>query len=262
VATWGELGVQAQADYLALLATLPLVEVRREPGLLAVHTGVDSSTENGVVGNRASAAIAEELVAWFAEREAPASWLAPAPEPGLDEVLLRTGCRPEQTGIDMGVRLDALPEVAVPAGIEVEPVTDEGGLDEWLELAAACGIVTEPSAREPRRELMLALGLDPGAPVVSYLARRAGRAVGIAQAFYPGESVALLHVAVAEGERRRGIGRALVLARVQEARRRGCVQAVLGPSADGAKLYEALGFETAPSPGDRCYYLPISPAGP
>src|SRR4051794_15115702 len=43
---------------------------------------------------------------------------------------------------------------------------------------------------------------------------------------------------------RHGIGRARAAARLHEARERGCTAAVLAPSADGAKLYEALAFGT------------------
>ncbi len=254
--------MQVQAEYLALLGRAPGVETRREGALLAVHTGVDSNTENGVVGNEAEPAQAEELVAWLAEREAPASWIAPAPEPALAATLLQTGCRQELTGVDMGAQLAEIDDAPAPDGVELEAVSDERALDEWLELAESCEIEVDERSRAARRRLALALGLGPEAPVVSYLARRGDRAVGLAQAFYTGATVALLHVAVPEGERRDGIGRALAYARLREARRRGCIRAVLGPSADGARLYEALGFETSPSPPDRWYYLPISPAGP
>ena len=81
----------------------------------------------------------------------------------------------------------------------------------------------------------------------------------MASAFYAGGgTVMLTALAVLPDSRRQGIGRALALARLQEARKRQCELAVLAPSPDGAKLYETLGFETHPQPPDRWFYLPAS----
>jgi GNAT superfamily N-acetyltransferase len=84
----------------------------------------------------------------------------------------------------------------------------------------------------------------------------------MASAFF-GEKLALLTaVAVLEPERRRGVGRSLALARLREARERGCTRAVLDPSPDGAKLYATLGFETHRQPPDRWFYLPPADVSP
>ncbi len=252
---WGELALETQADYLAHLATAGVAEVRRDDGLLAVVTGVFSNTENGVVADEADDATIAELLTWFEARRAPGSWIALAPQRGLAERLERAGCRPERTGVEMGARLDAL-ELEKPDGIEV--VADERALDDWLEVAEACSLLAEPGDREARRRLALSLGLGGERPVVSYLARRGGHAVGLAQAFFASRTVSLLHVAVLEGERRGGIGRALALARLCEARRRGYETVVLAPSAEGEALYHSLGFGTSATPADRCFYLPLS----
>jgi ribosomal protein S18 acetylase RimI-like enzyme len=82
-----------------------------------------------------------------------------------------------------------------------------------------------------------------------------GKAVGSASAFYGDRTSSLTAVAVLEDFRRRGIGRSLALTRLHEARGRGCKSAVLAPSADGAKLYDALGFKTYEQPADR-WFLP------
>ena len=117
-------------------------------------------------------------------------------------------------------------------------------------------VVRRRAERTAWRSLQVGLALDRSAPSRLYVAVRDGRPVGLASAFF-GEEIALLTtVAVLERERRRGVGRSLALARLREARERGCTRAVLDPSPDGAKLYETLGFETHRQPPDRWFYLP------
>ena len=63
-------------------------------------------------------------------------------------------------------------------------------------------------------------------------------------------------VAVADDERRRGIGRALALTRLREATQRGSTIATLSPSPDGFELYRRLGFTVQPIPAGRWFHLP------
>ena len=64
---------------------------------------------------------------------------------------------------------------------------------------------------------------------------------------------------VAEEERRGGIGTALALARLHEARRLGCELAVFGTTPESAALYDRFGFTTQPDEGRRWFYLPLEP---
>lgn len=57
-----------------------------------------------------------------------------------------------------------------------------------------------------------------------------------------GREAYVSHVFVAPAWRRRGIGRALVSAIVDDARRAGLVRVRLHATADGRRLYESLGF--------------------
>lgn len=123
-----------------------------------------------------------------------------------------------------------------------------------------CGALDDTDAdRDRTRTVLLALELDRDGPLVCYVARRGGRAVGIARAHYATGAAVMQHVGVLPGERRRGVGRALAHARLAEARRRGYEHAVLSPSPEGAKLYGALGFAVEAFPPDRWFYLPVSP---
>ena len=255
---WGELALEAQAEYFELLATVG--EVRRADGVLAVCTGVFSNTENGVVANSADEETIVELRDWFEVRGAPASWIALEPAEELLDLLVRAGCRPDRSHVVMGARLETL-ELSEPQST-VEIVSDEDALDDWLSIGEPCGVISEPGDVEAVRRVALGIGMGGDGPLVRYLARRQGRPVGVAEAFYGRHTASLQHVGVLDAERRRGIGRALAVARLLDARRRGYETAVLGPSAEGQLLYESLGFTLEPGPPDRWFYLPVNPAGP
>ena len=78
------------------------------------------------------------------------------------------------------------------------------------------------------------------------IARRGGAIVGFACAYVVAGELMINDVAVAPDERRRGIGRALVVHLLEGARARRCRRATLEvrPSNLGARrLYEQLGFE-------------------
>ena len=94
-------------------------------------------------------------------------------------------------------------------------------------------------------------------PIRHWLARRDGRPVGDASAFFTSTTVLLEHVNVVEDERRRGIGTALALVRLHEGRRLGCGLAVFGTTPESAGLYEQFGgFTTQPVEGRCWFYLP------
>jgi GNAT superfamily N-acetyltransferase len=208
-----------------------------------------------VVANDGDAAEIADVVDWF--DGLPACWIALEPAPGLAERLVAAGCRAESGGVEMGATLEGLRLPPAPADVEVAEVA-EATAAEWLDVAEACGWINDPADRTPRRLVLTATGPE----VVAYVARRGGRAVGMARALYLPPTVCLLDVAVLNDERRRGVGGALAAVRLEEARARGCTQAVLSPSADGEGLYRSLGFEVSATAPGRWFYLPVSPGGP
>lgn len=260
---WGELSAELHAARLRHFAEFGAGEVLRADGAFAVVTGAISNIENGIVCEqpRLAAGAARGLIDWVRERAVPASWMAEiAVSEELHAELLGLGSREETTGVDMGTRLADLDlRGDAPAGVEIEEVRDESGLQAWLDVAQACGWFDEPATRNGQRRLYASLGLGPDRPSRHWLAWRSGEPVGMATAFFRPDAVLLEHLAVLPDERRRGIGTALALARLREAARLGCMAAVLGPTADSQPFYEALGFTLTSSPPRRWYYLSVGP---
>jgi GNAT superfamily N-acetyltransferase len=221
--------IDAQAEYLAHIRLVG--EVREVDGAFAVKTGAASNTENGVVAHGRVADVAA-LVDWFTDT--PASWLDVG---GLNhDALVAAGARPEFDGWE--IVFDAADIAVEPwADVEVQRVHDLG---HWFALAGP-----DYATLRPLYEQLVAL---PDRRVRFYVVENAG----FAAAFF-GERLTLFsHVGVTEQARRRGVGTALVAARLAEARGRVAV----APSRDGARLYESFGVEPRPLPPNRWYYLP------
>jgi GNAT superfamily N-acetyltransferase len=244
--------LDAQAEYLAYLGGAPSAEAREEDGVLAVMTGVSSNSENGVV-SRGRVENVAALVAWFADRRVPASWIA------ADDVvaaeLVAAGARPENGGWEMAAPIARI-ELAHRPEVDVDFVESPAALDAWFDLAAVSGWFGDPSERAPFQRLYGELIELPDRRVRLYLARLETDVVGFAAAFFGASSLLLTNVGVLERARRRGVATALAAARFRDAADAGCDRAVLAPSPSGRPLYEALGFDLHRTPPDRWYYLP------
>jgi GNAT superfamily N-acetyltransferase len=262
MAVWASPYLAAQAAYLRHLAGAPASEVFEQRGVWAVRTGVSSNTENGVLsddGANVAGDVVRKLTEWFAEWGVPASWICAEGAERLRTaaVLESAGWEPERNAREMRAAVPALVHAdPAPEGVRLERVTSVPRLDEWLDVAAACGWFETDAEREAMRVLQLDAGLAPTGPLRLYLARQEGSPVGMAAALYSGTTALLIANAVLASSRRSGIGSALARTRLREARAEGCELAVLAPSPDGAKLYESLGFETYSQPSGRWFYAP------
>jgi GNAT superfamily N-acetyltransferase len=247
--------LDAHAAYLRHLGTAAAAEVLGDgDGVYAVRTAVASNGENGVLSSGPVAAdTVWRVCAWFAEGRVPASWLTE--DDRSTAVLEAAGCTAERSAVEMRAAVRDVPAGGA-AGVAVEPVASERGLEAWLDVAGACGWFENEQERRALNDLYGGIGLPASSPFRLWLARHGDVPVGMAAAFHAGVTVLLSAVAVLPAARRRGIGRALALARLRDARDGGCETAVLAPSPDGAALYRSLGFETHPQPPDRWFYLP------
>jgi len=261
VSSWGSPFLEAHSSYLRYLGRASISEVREADGFYALLTGARSNAQNGATSTRLDPAHAPDLVsetiAWFRASKAPAAWLCAEEAAGLGSVLIAAGCEAETSAWEMRARLDDLGLDASPSGMaRVARVASDRDLGGWLAVAAECAWFEDEHDKETVRRLYEDLVFAADSQLQLYVALEDDVPVGMAAAFFTESIVLLDSVAVRPSERRRGVGRSLAVARLREARERGCNLAVLAPSPDGGKLYEALGFERHPQPPNRWFYLP------
>ncbi len=175
--------------------------------------------------------------------DVPGSWhVGPSMRPSdLGERLVAQGFVYGGDDIGMAVDLSALPEeVPVAEGFAVERVSDEAGFGEW---AATFGPGFGLGQVEVGwfEEIFRRLGLERAWR--HYLGRLAGEPVATSALFFGAGVAGVYCVSTVERARRQGIGAAVTLAALHEARDLGYTVGVLGSSEMGYPVYRRLGFE-------------------
>lgn len=235
--------------YLLHCGRAPGGEVHDTGEIVWAICGVHSSWMNGVVRTKlppdanVDTAIASVL-ARARERAIPFGWFVP---PGtspahLGERLEAHGMEFEDHEPGMAVPLAVLPEtVPVPDELSVVEVLDLPTLEQWIETLGISYGTSWQSLRS-RYEMRAAQGLGPGTPYRSYLAYLGDRPVATSELFLGAGVASILWVGTVPEARRLGIGAAVVLAPLQEARRLGYRIGALTASKAGYGVYRQLGF--------------------
>lgn len=142
----------------------------------------------------------------------------------------------------MGVALAQLPEtLSLPEGVTIERVTDHATQEQWVRTSCE-GFGMPLSAVEPELAAMAHDSLGDDAASHYYLARLHGEPVATS-ALMPAAGVAgIFAVSTIEAARGRGIGTAVTLAPLLDARSRGYYVGVLHASEMGYPVYARMGF--------------------
>ncbi len=235
-------------EFLLALGRAAGAEVRDDARVRWVIGDIPIDYHNCIVGadlspEEADGVILESLER-FRARGAPGSWhVGPSMRPpDLGERLMAHGFDYGGDDIGMAVDLSALREAPrVPENFLVGRVRDERDLAAWTRTLAG-GFGEGPVEAEWVGEMYRRVGLGDDAPWRHYLGRLGGEPVATSTLF-PGAGVAGIYfVSTAEHARRRGIGAAVTLAALRDARGMGCRVGVLGSSEMGYPVYHRLGF--------------------
>jgi len=226
-------------------------ELREEPGLTWYRSGLANPMDNGVLrtdlaGDEADARI-EATIAGFMERGLSMVWWGgPARRPAdLGARLVARGFEFEGDDPGMAADLRALNEgLPAPLGLAIERVTDDEGTYAWVDVLGAKHAGRRPPSRRSPLDLQLnaPASYAPDDPYRLYLARLDGVPVATASVLLGAGVAGVYCVATVPEARRKGIGAAVVLAGLREAREAGYRVGVLGSTAMGFNVYRRLGF--------------------
>jgi len=223
-------------------------EVRDEPDLLWCATGIPAAGWNRVLRARLAPDTVDTRIEWVMERaralRTPFLWqTTPSTRPAtLETDLLRHGFTDVGDEPAMGIALARLPDVAtVPAEVTIERVSNRTSLEQWARTAnEAFG--APAAAAAPFVAAVLRDALDERAAAHYYLARLQGEPVASAGLALAAGVAGVFSVATIPAARRRGIGSAITIAPLLDARERGYVIGVLQASAMGYAVYARMGF--------------------
>lgn len=172
----------------------------------------------------------------------PGSWhVGPSMRPtDLGTRLLAHGFEYGGDDIGMAADLSTLPEgMTAPADFVVERVRDEAELAEWA-VTFGSGFGVGPVEVRWIEEMFRRLGF--GGPWRHYIGRLAGEPVATSALYFGAGVAGVYFVSTIELARRRGIGAAVTLAALDEAKDLGYSSSVLGSSEMGYSVYRRLGF--------------------
>jgi GNAT superfamily N-acetyltransferase len=251
-------------DLFRALCTLPGSELVESPELCFHHAAPFNPMFKGVWGTRladeAVEAAIDERIAWFRERDAPFFfwWTGPSTQPDdLGERLAARGLisMEEQTQLvpglhalasgapAMGADLGAMNENALgqsPEGFAIEVVRDEEALEAFRRTFTEAYDVPEWAA-QAWVDATLELGVGR-TPWQLYLGRLDGEPVATTMLLNGGGVASVYAVGTVPAARGRGIGGAITLRPLLDARDEGYRHAVLFSSAMGVHAYERIGF--------------------
>lgn len=241
----------------------PGVRARDDETLAWVVTGIAEPFYNAVVRTRLAPDEADAVIAGmlqrFRRRGLPALWwVLPSSRPDdLGARLEAHGMSYRGEGPGMAMDLTALPAAEPPPpGFTVERVRDVVSLMEWVRTNEAAYGETTARVDLTYVQLESALGFGPERSYRRYLGRLDGQPVATSALFAQGDVAGLYGVASLPELRGRGIGAAVSLAALREARALGCRMAVLESSPLGYSVYRRLGFREVCRL--RSYLLPVT----
>ena len=182
----------------------------------------------------------------FRAQRLPMLWsVGPSTRPvDLGAHLERHGLVAEGTMTAMAVRLDALvQQISTPSGFTIEPVENIEMLDKWADAYIRGFEMPEVDGRV-LRDAYAHIGFDQSVPFRHYVGLLHGEPVASSTLFVGGGVAGIFHVGTVPTARRQGMGAAMTLAPLRDARTLGYRIGTLysAASAMGINVYRRLGF--------------------
>jgi GNAT superfamily N-acetyltransferase len=230
-------------EFYARLGRAPGAELSVGRHLSWLLTGIPDAFLNvvfrtGLPPDHAGEVVDEALAHFRARRISTLSWWAPGADAG--RLLASRGLTFDEGGTGMAADLGGLPEsVPTRAGLVIVPVEDRASLWPWVRVMRV-GFET-PEQAEP--DLVRVFAATLSVPQMrTYLALRDGRPVATSQLLMAAGVAGVYNVTCLPDARGQGIGAAVTLAALLEARQRGYRMAILQASDLGSPVYRRLGF--------------------
>lgn len=235
-------------QYYRYLGSSPAVVFHEDGELGWLATGITPLTYlNAVFHTKLPPARVDQaihsMIAWYRSREISrfSWWVDESSRPAYLPAFLQAHCLFYVAG-EAGMALDlATAPITAPRlpGLRIVTVANAAGCNDFAR-ATIAGFELPLHYLDRWQAIHAGLGHD--LPLRSYLATQDGSLAGCAQLFLDGSVAGVYDVAVLPAFRGRGVGRALTLAALADARQLDARIAVLHASPMGAGLYQRLGF--------------------
>lgn len=235
-------------QFWGLFGQLPQVELHADRGVLWFETAAFHDIFNRVLYLRFESGMlpkaATQVIRHFQQQGKPFLWhVGPTAQIDLELLLQDQGLRHHETEPVLAVDLDRLNEdVPTALHLSIQPVTTEALLEQWVRL-------WEHESPEEVIQLWLTLhlGLYLQIKIKSslrlFVGAVDGKPVATSAIFFGAGVAGIEFISTLPDYRRQGIGAAMTLAALREARKQGYHVAVLTASPMGAPIYRRIGFQ-------------------
>jgi ribosomal protein S18 acetylase RimI-like enzyme len=236
--------------------------------LVLVDSGLSCDTFNLICRARLEQPSApdrvREAIATFRDAGRPFSWwLGPGDQPhDLGEMLLDAGLEQAETELAMAADLASLRIADLsPGGLRIERVRTPAQLRDFAKLIGTDGPSTDPLVRR-FYEMAAGILLASDAPLRFYVGYLDDVPVATGELTVGGGVVGLYSISTLASYRRRGIGTAMTLRPLLDARAEGYRTGILQAAPAGVGVYSRVGFRSF---GQITEYKPprgLGPIGP
>lgn len=232
--------------YYANFRNLPNAEFHEEAQVHWIATNVLFDLFNGVLwaGFEPPSIDTEieRIINQFRRRDVPMIWhIGPSTRPvDLGGYLLRHGLTHIEDEPGMAVDLNETHEDVSPVtGLTIVPVEDAAMLRQWIDVWS---FPLPPAVNQQLTDAYAQLGFAPDRPLRHYLGLLDGKPVATSAIFEAAGVASVQYVVTLPEARRQGIGAAMTVHVLREARARGYRITVLTSSPDGINIYRRIGF--------------------
>jgi GNAT superfamily N-acetyltransferase len=249
-----------QIAFFRLFKRLPSTEMYDDPEMLWFITGIAHPLMNGIAGARLATLTTEGLdakiagtVARLKSRNVPFIWwTGPFSQPkDLGTHLEAHGLKHADDEPGMAIDLRTINEsVSWPSNLQIERVRDTRLLRQWSD-----GLTWLPApGRKALAELTVEVGFGDNAPLRHYVSFIKGQIVARSTLLLGAGVAGMYMVGTIPEARRQGIGSAMTLVPLLEAREMGYRVGILQSSEMGYNVYRRLGLaNTARSACIHCH---------
>jgi len=227
---WSQAEVHDDPDVLWTISDIPFIYFNGVLRAQLAPENVDATIEAAITRCRS--------------RNVPLLWLTgPATRPSnLGEYLEAHGVTHSRDYIGMAADLLALNEdLPAPPNLTIEQVSDVESLRQWSHVV--CGVFEWPEFVEDAWvDFFASVSLDARLPLRCYLGWLDGEPVATSYVILAAGVAGIYGVSTAPEARRQGIGAAIVLAPLREARALGYRVGIIYASLMGSSVYHRIGF--------------------
>jgi GNAT superfamily N-acetyltransferase len=236
-------------DYFKLFRGWPQGEVHSDPDMLWTISDVPFPLFNNVlcaqlVPENVNFAIETAMMRCKSRNVAMLWWTGPATRPAdLGTYLEGYGFSREDDETGMAADLMKLNEdIPSPTGLMIEPVSDMDTLKEWIHVFTL-GFGIPEIFDQAFFDLFASLGFGPELAIQHYLGRLNGAPVATSTLLLSAGVAGIYNVATLPNARRQGMGAAMTIVPLREARALGFLVGILQATEMGKRVYQHLGFQ-------------------